>query len=190
MTSSPTQAIQRCLWSRLAISVAATPISTTEIARPTTRTQVWSLAAPATARTLSRLIEMSATRICMMACGIVFRGAAVSASPASLPAPWPLPRNSRNIFQQTHSSRTPPARVMPTIASSCAVMAAKPIRMMVAAMMPQKIALRRWSGGRPAAAMPTTMALSPARTMSMNSTWASGTSQSGMSEVPPPGWRA
>ena len=69
---------------------------------------------------------------------------------------------------------------MPTIASSWAVTAAKPMRMTVAAMMPQKIALRRWSAGSPAAAMPTTMALSPARTMSMNSTWVSGTSQSGM----------
>ena len=59
---------------------------------------------------------------------------------------------------------------MPTIDSSCTVIDAKAMRMTVAAMMPQKIAFVRWSAGRPAAAMPTTMALSPARTMSMNST--------------------
>jgi hypothetical protein len=47
------------------------------------------------------------------------------------------------------------------MARSCVVISAKPIRMTVAAMMPTMIALARCSLGRPAAARPMTMALSP-----------------------------
>jgi hypothetical protein len=66
-------------------------------------------------------------------------------------------------------------------------MAAKAIRITVAAPMPSRMAVRRWSGGSPAAAMPTTMALSPASTMSMNNTCASGIIQSGIGECFPRG---
>ena len=50
---------------------------------------------------------------------------------------------------------------------------AKPIRMTVAAAMPIMIAFRRMSFGRPAAAIPTTIALSPARATSIAMTWSS-----------------
>src|SRR5829696_4083205 len=45
------------------------------------------------------------------------------------------------------------------------------MRSTVAAMIPMRIALLRWSLGRPAAASPITMALSPARTRSIMTTW-------------------
>ena len=50
------------------------------------------------------------------------------------------------------------------------VINAKMMRRTVAAMMPTRIARLRCSFGRPAAARPMTMALSPARTMSISST--------------------
>ena len=49
---------------RLASRFAATPISTTDSSRPGTSTQVLPSAAPATASTLSRLIDTSARMIC------------------------------------------------------------------------------------------------------------------------------
>jgi hypothetical protein len=52
-------------------------------------------------------------------------------------------------------------------------MLAKPMRSTVAAMMPTKIALLRWSLGRPEAARPMTTALSPASTRSIMMTWPS-----------------
>jgi hypothetical protein len=73
---------------------------------------------------------------------------------------------------------------MPTIERSCTVIEAKAMRITVAAPMPQRIAFRRCSAGSPAAAMPTTMALSPASTTSMNRTCASATSQSGIVASP------
>jgi hypothetical protein len=42
--------------------------------------------------------------------------------------------------------------------------------MITAAAIPQKITFRRFCAATPAAAMPTTMALSPARTISMKTT--------------------
>ena len=45
------------------------------------------------------------------------------------------------------------------------------MRSTVAAMMPIRIALLRWSFGRPAAARPITTALSPASTRSIMITW-------------------
>ena len=55
--------------------------------------------------------------------------------------------------------------------SSCVAISAKPMRIRVAATMPMTIALRRSSGGRPAAARPITTALSPASTRSIMMTW-------------------
>ena len=57
------------------------------------------------------------------------------------------------------------------IASNWVVISAKKMRSTMAAPMPQKMTLRRFSKGTPAAAMPTTMALSPARTRSIAMTW-------------------
>ncbi len=57
--------------------------------------------------------------------------------------------------------------------SNHCVISAKMMRSTVAAPMPTRIALRRWSAGKPAAAMPMTMALSPARTRSIAMTWRS-----------------
>ena len=62
------------------------------------------------------------------------------------------------------------------IASSWVVISAKKMRSTMAAPMPQKITLRRWSTGTPAAAMPTTMALSPASTRSIAMTCPSAAS--------------
>src|SRR4051794_20480330 len=53
------------------------------------------------------------------------------------------------------------------MARSWVVISAKKMRRAMAAPMPQKMTLRRCSSGTVAAAMPTTMALSPARTRSM-----------------------
>jgi hypothetical protein len=79
-------------------------------------------------------------------------------------------RSSRHIFQHTHSSRKPPASSRPTMASSWTVMSASPMRMTTAAARPIRMALRRCSWGRAAAARPTATALSPARTRSIIST--------------------
>ena len=57
------------------------------------------------------------------------------------------------------------------ICNNCTVMEAKPIRRIVAARMPTRIAFLRWFSGRPAAASPMTIALSPASTRSIMTTW-------------------
>src|SRR5215831_3333943 len=154
------------------MKLAATPIRTIESTRPNTRAAGWSRAAPATARTLSSDMEMSAITICQAACANVLRltwpSPVASIALASL---WPGLLSSRHIFQQTHSSRMPPARSRPTISSSSTAMLAKAIRNTVAATMPTKIARERCSAGRPAAARPITIALSPASTKSIMMTW-------------------
>ena len=93
---------------------------------------------------------------------------AAAAGVAVVPA---APRNSRHIFQQTHSSRMPPASSRPTIASSSTAISANTMRSTVAATMPTRIARARCSGGKPAAASPMTTALSPASTRSIMMTW-------------------
>src|SRR6266849_3152217 len=65
------------------------------------------------------------------------------------------------------------------ISSSCTVMLAKPIRCMVAAKMPARIALLRWLSCKPAAASPMTTALSPASTRSIITTWKNAVRTSG-----------
>jgi len=70
----------------------------------------------------------------------------------------------------------PPASVRPITPSSLVAKKANMMRSAAAAPMPMMIALRRMSGGRPAAAMPTTMALSPASTRSIRTTVASAIS--------------
>ena len=60
----------------------------------------------------------------------------------------------------------------PTIASSCIAMAAKTTRSATAPATPQKMTLVRISGATREAAMPTTMALSPASTRSIMTIWA------------------
>jgi hypothetical protein len=143
-------------------------------------------AAPATASTLSRLIDTSATTICVAAWAKVFRGASsatapslsrsasASASTASILVLMRPGASSCHIFQQTQRSRMPPASRRPAISRSCVVTSAKPIRITVAAMIPTRIALARCSLGRPAAARPITMALSPASTRSMPMTCKQG----------------
>src|SRR5687768_4749104 len=71
----------------------------------------------------------------------------------------------------THSSNSPPARISPTTWSNWVTIKAKPMRNTSAAMTPIRMTLRRWSGGSPAARAPTTIALSPASTRSIISTW-------------------
>src|SRR6185437_9147681 len=136
-----------------------------------------SRAAPATASTLSTDIETSASTIWITDWRSVLTGGPVRTEPegpqassasAISPACW---RISRNIFQQTHMSRMPPASSSPTSASSMVANPASAMRSTVAAAMPMTIALRRLSRGSPAAAMPTTTALSLASTRSMNTTW-------------------
>ncbi len=95
--------------------------------------------------------------ICQAACGKVLRGAPPAIVPSALMsksasasfAPASLgscvARSSRHIFQHTHSSSRPPASSRPTICSSCVVTPAKPMRSTVAATMPIRIALARWS---------------------------------------------
>ena len=60
-------------------------------------------------------------------------------------------RNSRHIFQQTQSSRMPPASSNPTISSNVTVIEANAMRRTVAARMPTRMArialLLRQSGG-------------------------------------------
>ena len=74
---------------------------------------------------------------------------------------------SRYIFQHTHSSRMPPASVSPTMVSSWVATTANMMRSTTAPATPQKITFIRSAGATRDAAMPTTMALSPASTKSM-----------------------
>src|SRR5580658_9120452 len=133
-------------------------------------------AVPATARTLSTDIETSATTISSRALRMLLRLPAAepdtaAARPAKAAAACLSPRISRSIFHATQSSRRPPARVSPMMARNFDAMTAKTMRSRVAMTIPIRIARRRSSGANPAAAMPTTMALSPARVMSMTTTW-------------------
>ena len=61
----------------------------------------------------------------------------------------------------------PPASVSPTMVSNCVATAANRMRSTTAPATPQKITLARIAGCTRDAAMPTTMALSPASTKSM-----------------------
>jgi hypothetical protein len=65
----------------------------------------------------------------------------------------------------------PPASRSPSIYSNCVAMLAHTIRRAVAARMPIMIARFLCLAGRPAAARPMTMALSPANTRSIMTTW-------------------
>ncbi len=91
-------------------------------------------------------------------------------------AAWPPLRSSRHSFQATQSSSRPPASTRPMTLRSSAVKTAKMMRSTAAAAMPKMIAFLRSSIGSPAAAMPTTTALSPASTRSMTMTVASAVS--------------
>ena len=108
-TASPTQAIQRCRSSSPATTRAATPISTTDIVRPTTSTQGCCNDAPATASTLSRLMDRSASTICTSACRIVFTGTA-SAAPCRTASDR---RSSRNIRQHNPQQQQPASEQQP-----------------------------------------------------------------------------
>ena len=124
--------------------VAAAPIRPTDSTRPTIRTVVCSLAAPATASTLSSDMETSAMTIWMIAWRMVLGGAAPGsascgsassrrssrvsscrcmAASRSRSRRWCI--NSRQNFQHTQSSSKPPARVRPMISSSWVVASAK-----------------------------------------------------------------
>src|SRR5215213_5991099 len=143
---------------------------------PTTRIQKSPFAAPATASTLSSDIETSATMMATSADPKLIGSRAASSDPDGPPASASscarLSASSRYIFQHTHKSRMPPASIRPTIASSCIAMAAKTTRSATAPATPQKMTLVRISGATREAAMPTTMALSPATTRSIMTIWA------------------
>src|SRR6185369_14653950 len=152
------------------MKLAATPIKTTDRIRPNTRIHGWSRAAPATASTLSRLMLTSARATPQAALAKLFAGRSPECSSPAISADPALSvscRSSRHIFQATHNRRKPPARMRPTICRSCVTTSANAIRSTSAAATPITITLRRWSAGNPAASAPTTIALSPARTMSM-----------------------
>src|SRR5262249_2213136 len=74
-------------------------------------------------------------------------------------------------LQHTQRRRSPPASRRPTSLRSCVVIPANTMRSAVAAPIPMRIAFVRCSCGKPAAAKPMTMALSPARTRSIMMTW-------------------
>ena len=76
--------------------------------------------APATANTLSRLIDRSASRICSIAAPSDF-GAGARHRPGAR-----CGRSSRYMRQHTHSSSTPPANISPITASSSSATRAKP----------------------------------------------------------------
>ena len=147
-------------------------MNATATVRPTASTQISPLAAPATASTLSSDIETSATIICMSAAPNV-----MVCTVGGAPPPGMAPANacaagagsviSRYIFQHTHSSRMPPASVRPTMVSICVAMVANRMRSTTAPPTPQKITRARIEGCTRDAAMPTTMALSPASTKSI-----------------------
>src|SRR6185369_1924399 len=152
------------------MKLAATPIKTTDRIRPNTRIHGWSRAAPATASTLSRLMLTSAIATPQAALAKLFAGRSPECSSPTISAEPALSeacRSSRHIFQATHSKRKPPARMRPTTCRSWVTMSANAIRSTSAAATPSMITLRRCSAGNPAARAPTTIALSPARTMSM-----------------------
>src|SRR5690242_333893 len=150
---------------------AATPIRITDRMSPNTNTQGCSRAAPATARTLSRLMLTSAKATPHAALAKLFAGFSPECSSpttSSEPALSSLCRISRYIRHATHSRRIPPASTRPTICSSWVTSKAKAMRSTSAASTPIMMTLRRCAAGSPAASAPTTIALSPARTMSMN----------------------
>ena len=94
-----------------------------------------------------------------------------AAAAAALSAGTMCPaRISRYIFHDTHSSRMPPASVRPMISSRCIVTPANRMRSTVAAAMPARMTRWRCRAGSPAAAIPTTIALSPASTISIMTT--------------------
>src|SRR5215470_10851176 len=99
---------------------------------------------PATASTLSSDIETSASTmrvsasrevVCAMRNRLPQHSVGCGFNSAS--------RISRYIFQATHSSRTPPAKVRPMTASSCTAKYAKRILRTVAAAMPSAMTRRR-----------------------------------------------
>src|SRR6478672_11342019 len=112
-----------------------------------------------------------------------FRPECSSPGTSADPALSPLWRSSRYIFHATQSRRIPPASMSPTIWSSWDTIRAKAMRSTSAAATPIMITFLRCSAGRPAASAPTTIALSPARTMSIRMIWTNAASApDGMTE--------
>ena len=126
------------------MAVAATPIRMIDSSRPNTRMAGCSRAAPATANTLSSDIETSAISTCRKAClkllaGLARGSVAGSSSRMARASSWSwviCSRSSRHIFQQTHSSSTPPASSRPITPSSQVVIRAKLMRSTTAAPRP------------------------------------------------------
>ena len=164
------------------MKLAATPISATESTRPKIRITGCSRAAPATASTLSSDIETSAiddlpgglaqrlARRCRAVASIVLaarqrsRHVVRAASRAQLAPHLPADPEQQNAAGEQQADdlqqlRRDPAR------RRCA----GPWRRT----MPIRIALRALLAGSPAAARPMTMALSPASTRSIMTTWKS-----------------
>ena len=169
MMARPMYEIQKWRFKTRATIVAATPIRATESARPMISTIRCWRAAPATARTLSSDIDTSATTIWMSARRRSL-GGGIGVAVVLISRLRRSAMISRASFHTTQSRRMPPASVSPMMARSLVVKTAKTMRSIAAAPMPRMIAFRRTSGGNPAAAMPTTMALSPASTRSMTMT--------------------
>src|SRR3546814_2037541 len=108
----------------LARTFAAIPIRATDRIRPMIRMPGWSRAAPATARTLSRLMLTSATATAHAAEAKLLAGVnqecsspAISGEP--LLSPTLIGWSSRYIFHDTHNSNRPPANTRPTICNNC-----------------------------------------------------------------------
>ena len=137
------------------------------MARPMSEDERRSLATPATASTLSSDMETSASVI------VVTAPMKLVARPGHLAAFDVLERVllveviCRYIFQQTQSSRSPPARVRPMIGTGRVVTAAKSMRSTTAAVDAPEDHQLRTSAETREAARPTTMALSPASTTSI-----------------------
>jgi len=139
-----------CFCSRRAIKLAARPISAMDNPKPNIRITGCSRAAPATASTLSSDIDTSAIVICHMAwpsvCETAWGSCRQHRYPDRSTPLWRFDhvrakvRNSRHIFQHTKAAEMPPASSSPITSSSCTVILAKPIRRMVAAKMPTRIA--------------------------------------------------
>ena len=151
------------------------PIRATAKIRPTIIMPGWSLAAPATARTLSRLIDTSATATAhaaaakLLAAGIpLFSSPNISSEPADSVAS--LRFRSRYIFHATQIKSSPPTNIRPMTPINMLTINANTTRKTSAAITPMKITFLRCSGGNPAANAPTTMALSPANTKSSKMT--------------------
>src|SRR3954463_14180729 len=174
----PAQAIQWNRWTSFATRFAARPMKVTESARPMNRTAGCARAAAATARTLSRLIDRSAsvTWIAARRKLLVRGGPSTAAVSGSSAVTSGFGHSSRPMFQATQSSSSPPPSRRPVNLSSRVATRAKAIRKTKAMATPSMITRRRSLAGRPEVRVPMMTTLSPALVRSIRETWPSATS--------------